>query len=61
MCLNHTCSNRLKCYRYTAKANPYWQSYSDFRPNKEGVCEDFTNNKGYINEPSVLMKDCNKG
>ena len=31
-CANHSCPMKLECYRFTCKANDFWQSYADFRP-----------------------------
>jgi len=42
MCSNHACPSRTKCYRYTARPNPLWQSYMHFAPpNKRKRCDDF--------------------
>lgn len=38
MCFNG-CKLQDTCYRYKATANPYRQSYSDFKPDTNGVCE----------------------
>lgn len=44
LCQNVQCPLRFMCYRFTAKPDPYWQAYSDFKP-INGVCEYFwTNN-----------------
>ncbi len=48
MCLGKNCPKKKKCYRYTARPNPYAQSYSDF----ENRCpknnyKDFWDNTGY--------------
>lgn len=48
MCLNETCLIKNNCYRFTAKPNPYRQSYCDFKPSKdtsESGCEDYIPNK----------------
>ena len=29
-CTGKGCKSKETCYRYTAKADEYWQSYSDF-------------------------------
>ena len=36
----------MKCYRYTAIPDPYWQSYCCFIPDESGKCETFWDNKG---------------
>ena len=41
MCENHTCPLRQKCYRYRAKADPYWQSFCKYKPNADGTCDYF--------------------
>ena len=38
-CVNG-CDKQLLCYRWTAEADER-QSYSDFKPDKNGVCKDF--------------------
>ena len=41
MCLNKNCPLRMGCYRFTAKANSYRQSYSSYRfevKEREAVC-----------------------
>lgn len=30
-CDKKTCPLRKGCYRFTSKANPYWQAYGDFK------------------------------
>lgn len=32
MCENQECPFNTSCYRFTAEANPYRQSYGDFKP-----------------------------
>lgn len=44
MCNNNKCTLKEDCYRYTAKPNPYRQSYADFKQ-IEGDCEHFLNIK----------------
>jgi len=47
MCQDKECNLKLKCYRYTAKPNPYYQSYfTDKVKIDRNVCEYFMNNKG---------------
>jgi len=36
MCTNESC--KLDCYRRLAKPSEFLQSYSDFKPEKEGFC-----------------------
>lgn len=47
MCLAHECTARFKCYRYTATANPWRQTYADFKPSPKtgGKCRDFMKNE----------------
>ena len=40
-CSNKTCPMRETCYRYKAKANSVWQTYSAFAPDKNGNCRDY--------------------
>lgn len=48
MCDNKNCTLRHECYRFTAPVNEYRQSYFAKTPKqKEGLCEEFWNNKGY--------------
>lgn len=39
------CDKQSTCYRWTAQASGY-QSYSDFKPNENGDCEDYWDNTG---------------
>lgn len=40
MCMDMSCSEKLSCYRYTAPANPYRQTYFVKSPrNTEGTCD----------------------
>lgn len=43
MCQNETCTASSDCYRHNDSGTRplVWQSYVDFKPNKDGVCEDF--------------------
>ena len=50
MCVGTECPLRETCYRYTAKVNPYRQSFADFTNKvtcKDGVyeCEDYVPNE----------------
>lgn len=50
MCLNESCPLKESCYRSTAIANEYRQSYCAFKHN-DGKCDNFiSNNKFEINE-----------
>ena len=39
-CRNKDCKDKETCYRFNAKANPYRQAYSDFKP-VDGVCKNY--------------------
>ena len=46
LCNNSTCTNKLKCYRYTAVPNELYQSYARFEQEDEsGRCEFYWPNK----------------
>jgi hypothetical protein len=45
MCLNKECPLRGTCYRFNAKADPHWQSYSDFKPDENGKCDNYWDRK----------------
>lgn len=47
MCKGEMCANKEKCYRFTAPANPYWQSYYIPSPIKNGHCDEFWDNSEY--------------
>lgn len=48
MCLGDGCPLKDKCYRHTAKANEYWQSYFMVPPYKHGeLCAEFWDNSEY--------------
>jgi hypothetical protein len=38
MCKNYLCPLSEKCYRFTAKPDPMWQSYALFEPESDGTC-----------------------
>lgn len=44
-CNNRNCPLKEKCYRFTAPANPYRQSYADFTYDEKEGCEYFWDNK----------------
>jgi hypothetical protein len=39
LCLGTDCPYKETCYRYTAKANEYYQSYFTEPPIKDGKCD----------------------
>ena len=42
MCMTNSCPSFNTCYRAMAKANPYRQSYADFKPSMDdGRCSDY--------------------
>ena len=43
MCEGINCEQRGTCYRYTATANPYAQSYFSETPIKNGECDMYWN------------------
>lgn len=45
MCKWEWCNKKENCYRFTAKADPYRQSYFMSSPIKEWKCEHFIDNK----------------
>jgi hypothetical protein len=49
-CQGYDCKMKEKCYRYTAKDTPNWQSYFSENPaEKDGTCkyymEDYSNDR----------------
>ena len=44
MCSGQGCDKKEQCYRYTAKADEFWQSYFTTPPIKDGECEYFWKN-----------------
>jgi len=43
-CKDEACPSKLKCYRFTAPSNDYWQSYGSFqRKENEDNCNCFWN------------------
>ena len=47
MCSGKNCPKKNKCHRYTAYANPYGQSYSDFEKRcPQNGYQDFWDNTG---------------
>ena len=49
MCANDKCTLKEECYRYTARPNPYMQSYASYEQDKNGKCNDFYDNKKKLN------------
>lgn len=51
MCSNKTCPLRMTCYRFIAKANPWGQSYGDFKwtEDNEGkvTCDSYSDSAPY--------------
>ena len=39
MCQNQDCKLKETCYRFKAVPNEHRQSYSDFKPDKDGNCK----------------------
>jgi len=47
MCATTTCKARDRCYRHTAKHNPYWQPCDDFSRGQEvDDCPEYKQNSG---------------
>ena len=40
MCMNDECVMRKECLRYVATPGKYSQSFSFYKPNADGTCED---------------------
>jgi hypothetical protein len=54
-CKNETCPLKESCWRYTAPASSFWQSYGHFQyeiteDGKEVTCVYYWNNKGFKHE-----------
>jgi len=45
MCANEKCTLKDSCFRFTAKPNPYRQSYAAFTQDDKDVCEYYWNNE----------------
>lgn len=48
MCKGNNCSMKDSCYRHTATANEFWQSWFivvPYEPAKQPTCDYFWNNK----------------
>ena len=46
-CNGFECSIRNECYRYTAKENDLCQSWSTYKPNKDGTCDNILSKSHY--------------
>ena len=44
-CDGKGCPKKERCYRYTVKGDPNWQSYVDAPRNEEGSCRLFWDNE----------------
>lgn len=44
-CSGVACINRRDCYRFTAKANPWRQSYISPAIRRDGSCDHFVHNR----------------
>lgn len=51
MCGNKDCTLKETCYRFTAIANPYRQSYAGYQQGEDGKCDDY-----WDNNPKKLKK-----
>lgn len=40
-CQGNDCTLKETCYRFTAIANPRWQSYAGFKQKEDGTCDDY--------------------
>lgn len=47
-CRGTGCPLKEKCYRFTAKADDFWQSYFATEPIEDDECEYFWDNKDRI-------------
>lgn len=56
MCTGENCPMKESCYRFTAVASEYWQSYFAIPPIKDGECEQYwkTTTKTTDNEQDKL-------
>lgn len=44
-CNGNDCTVKETCYRFTAKAHPYRQSYTAFKQDENGKCDDYWEKK----------------
>lgn len=59
-CADSKCPSRLKCYRFTAKSNPYWQSFGAFGREKcQKKCDDFLTQPALRSE-RITIKEYNE-
>ena len=57
MCLYAECEHKSTCYRFTAKPNPYMQSYSAFKPDANGKCDAYWNTTGDARDDDDMTGD----
>lgn len=50
MCQNEACPLKKKCYRYTATPSVGLQTYGWFKPDEDGNCKAYWDNKDYKDE-----------
>jgi hypothetical protein len=55
MCRDETCKKRERCYRFTARATPEYQSYFVDSPRQGKVCKYFSDNE---DKTKRLRKNC---
>ena len=58
MCLGTGCPYKEKCYRYTAKASEYQQSFFSVPPIKDGKCSYYwgENAEAVLNQLKEIVK-----
>ena len=59
MCDGTNCPVKEKCYRFTAKVNPHWQSYFVETPIKNNKCEMYwgENAESIFNQLKDIVND----
>ena len=55
MCRDETCKKRERCYRFTARVTPEYQSYFVDSPRQGKVCKYFSDNE---DKTKRLRKNC---
>jgi hypothetical protein len=55
MCRDETCKKRERCYRFTARVTPEYQSYFVDTPRQGKVCKYFSDNE---DKTKRLRKNC---
>lgn len=55
MCKNTKCTLKEQCYRFTAYASEYRQTYGMFKQ-KNGDCEHFWNNENQVDNKKKVKK-----